>query len=300
MDLEQAIQHCVTRLALDTTLAAAGGRGSRRKWTGPWWQMAALCELGMPERIPPTASESALRLLKHSTWPQFVISDSDRPQTDEDKAKMDCCHCELAVFFMVLSACGCNVDAEVPWIRPWLLAHQLPDGGLNCSPQAYRGSLKSSIVSTLPPLEAVLRFTPRPFTPAEATFLDDGARYLIEHRLCRVKGGDHIIEPAWSKPIFPRFFEYDVLRGMRFLVDWAERRSKPLPLDVLREGAALLGDHVQSGGVVIGAEIFGPRGRWPSETFPLLELVGSVGTRSTQLTLDYAAVREACGRGAPT
>jgi hypothetical protein len=66
----------------------------------------------------------------------------------------------------------------------------------------------------------------------------------------------------------------------------------------LRAGAALLRDHLRDEEVTIGAEIFGPRGRWRSETFPLLELVGSAGTRSDRLTLDYAAVCEACGREA--
>jgi hypothetical protein len=164
---------------------------------------------------------------------------------------------------------------------------------LNCSPEAYGGSRKSSVVSTLPPLEALLRFTRREFTVQEKTFLDNGARYLIEHRLCRVKGRDDVINPEWLKPIFPRFFEYDVLRGMSYLVAWAERRQQPLPLEVLQEGLHLLEGWINDDQVRIGTQVFGERGRWESDTFPLLDLVGSVGTISPYLYREYAKVRDA-------
>lgn len=293
MDIQEAIDDSVAKLCVDTELASVGGGRSRRKWSGPWWHMALLYEMGAAERIPEPAVASALALLKHSTWPRFVITDLDRPMSTADRAKMDCCHCELAVFYMVLSACGCDMDAEAPWIRRWFLRHQLPDGGLNCSPEAYSSSRKSSVVSTLPPLEALMRFTARELTPEEERFLDAGARYLIEHRLCRSKGGEGLIEPEWLKPIFPRFFEYDVLRGMSYLVDWAKRRQKPLPLEVLREGLGLLGTFVEAGQVRIGARIFGETGRWRSDVFPLLERVGSIGTLSPYLTRRYALICEA-------
>ena len=255
--------------------------------------MALLCEMGVPERIPDCAIANALTLLTQSTWPKFIIGEKGKPLSDEDRAKMDCCHCELAVFYMVLSACGCDMDAETPWIRRWFLTHQLPDGGLNCSPEAYGGSRKSSVVSTLPPLEALLRFTRREFTVQEKAFLDNGARYLIEHRLCRVKGREDFIDPEWLKPIFPRFFEYDVLRGMSYLVAWAERRQQPVPREVLREGLRLLEGWIYEGRVRIGTQVFGEGGRWESDTFPLLDVVGSVGTISPYLYREYAKIRDA-------
>jgi hypothetical protein len=93
------------------------------------------------------------------------------------------------------------------------------------------------------------------------------------------------------KPIFPRFFEYDVLRGMSYLVEWAERRQQPMPLDVLQEGLRCLAGSVDDQQVRIGAQVFGERGRWQSDSFPLLELVGSVGTLSPYLSREYARIR---------
>lgn len=271
-------------------------RQSRKKWNGPWWHMAALYEMGESGRIPELAVARALKLLKDGAWPRFVVDPADAPQTDSDRAKMDCCHCELGVFYMILASCGCDVDAELPWIREWFLKHQLPDGGLNCSPAAYRGSGKSSIVSTLPPLEAVLFFTNRKYTDAEQRFLDEGARYLIEHRLVCSKKDGCIINPAWLKPLFPRFFEYDILRGMYFLSEWSERTGRALPLEVINDGHNRLRSHIGPDGVSIGRRVNDQRGGWHGPTFPLMDSVGMVGDVSPHLTQQLNAVLRAVHR----
>lgn len=268
------------------------GECTRRKWDGAWWHMAALYEMGEVRRIPQSSIERAKYLLKTQVWPTFIISEDDGPSSERDKLKMDCCHCELAVFYMILTAYGCDLDKELPWIREWLLKHQLPDGGLNCDPEAYTHSRKSSIVSTLPPLEAILLHTNREFTVQEAVFLDEGARYLIEHRLvCSKQKGD-IIDVEWLKPCFPRFFEYDILRGMFFLAEWSERRNKPLPLEVLNEGMKRLSTSLTAEGVRIGRQIFDPQGPWGGHTFSLLVETSNIGAVSPYLTRQWNRVFE--------
>ena len=84
----------------------------------------------------PVSIDSALEQVKHGAWQQFVIAEHDAPQTEADREKMDCCHCELGVFYMILSACGCDTETDLPWMRSWFLQHQLSDGGLNCEPDA--------------------------------------------------------------------------------------------------------------------------------------------------------------------
>ncbi|MBB31321.1 MAG: hypothetical protein CME25_20725 [Gemmatimonadetes bacterium] len=76
---------------------------------------------------------------------------------------------------MTLSTGGCDVDEELSWIREWFLRDQLSDGGLNCDPGTNLNSRRNSIVSSLPPLETLLRFTRPNYTKAEARFLDEGA-----------------------------------------------------------------------------------------------------------------------------
>ncbi|GIP22900.1 hypothetical protein [Paenibacillus sp. J22TS3] len=279
---------------LETTSDFDEGRGemSRRKWDGPWWHMAALYEMGEVKQIPQSAIVKAKLLLEKQVWRTFIISAEDYPTSKSDKLKMDCCHCELAVFYMILMAYGCDLDKELPWIREWLLKHQLPDGGLNCEPDAYLHSKKSSIISTLPPLEAILWFTDREFTEQEAHFLDEGARYLIEHQLVCSKQNGNVIDTEWLKPCFPRFFEYDILRGMSFLAEWSRRRNKALPSGLLVQGLERLNRYVVAGGLRIGRQVSDPQGPWGGHTFPLFEAVSGGGEVSPYLTRQLNRVIE--------
>ncbi|KAA0966406.1 hypothetical protein FQ087_09295 [Sporosarcina sp. ANT_H38] len=263
---------------------------SRRKWNGAWWHMATLYEMGEVKQIPESAIARAKYLLEAQTWPTFIIYADDHPISEIDRMKMDCCHCELAVYYMILMDYGCDLDKELPWIREWFLKHQLSDGGLNCEPTAYIHSNKSSIVSTLPPLEAILWYTNHEFTPQEAVFLDQGARYLMEHRLVCSKQNGNIIDMEWLKPCFPRFFEYDILRGMSFLAEWSRRRNKPLPVDLLNEGIQRLNSHIEATGLRIGRQVFDPQGPWGGHTFELLEAVSGIDDVSPYLTRQWASI----------
>ena len=292
ISMDEAIESAIEAISSEHAFSVPDRR-SRRKWDGPWWQLAILCELGEVERIPQLAIGNALEQLKYGAWQEFVITAHDAPQTEADKAKMDLCHCELAVFYMILSACGCDVDAELPWIRRWFLKHQLSDGGLNCQPDAYLKSGKSSIVSSLPPLEAVLFFTDREYTDAEKRFLDNGARYLIEHRLVCSKEDGSVVNPEWMKPLFPRFFEYDILRGLNYLVEWSQRRGKPLPKEVIKEGIERLKIFTRGQRIVMGRKVNDSNGEWSGPAFPLMESVSRVGQESPYLTKRLGSVLSA-------
>lgn len=290
-----AIEESIQFLEFAPHFTMAHGEYTRTKWDGAWWHMAALYEMGEVKRIPQSAIERAIHLLKTQVWPTFIISADDHPTSESDKMKLDCCHCELAVFYMILMAYGCDLDKELPWIREWLLKHQLPDGGLNCDPDAYTHSKKSSIVSTLPPLEAILWHTDREFTEQEAVFLDEGARYLIEHRLVCSKQNGNVIDTDWLKPCFPRFFEYDILRGMSFLAEWSLRRNKLLPVGLIHEGLERLNTSMAAEGLRIGRQVFDPQGPWGGQTFSLLEATAGIGVVSPYLTKQLDRVIQRLG-----
>jgi hypothetical protein len=120
--------------------------------------------------------------------------------------------------------------------------------------------------------------------------LDEGARYLIEHSLVCSKESGHVVNMEWLNPCFPRFFEYDILRGMFFLVEWSQRRNKPLPVSLLNEGLQRLNNHIEEAGLRIGRQVFDPQGPWGGFTFPLLEEVARIGNISPYLTKQLAAI----------
>ncbi len=212
------------------------------KWDSPWWHMQLLSELGEAKLIP-LETAKALAASIRATWKPFFPKTKAEVPPGQDAYRIIACHCALGTAMQLLSACGLDVDAEVPFGRKFLLDSQLPDGGLNCETEAYETSRKSSMVSTVPALEAILYCTKRPFTPEEEAFLDRGARYLIAHKLFRTtKGG--IIKSEWLEPCFPRFYDYDVLRGLSFLshlgsqrpIQWREHCGEAL--DIVGEWAS--------------------------------------------------------------
>ncbi len=277
------------------------------KWESPWWRMLLLYEMGRAGDIPRPAVEALVEGLATHYLPTFPLRPEEIPP-GKDPQRHVACHCALGCAAQLLAGCGVDVDARLPWIRPWFLRWQLPDGGLNCDEAAYaRPVPRSSVVSTLPPLEAVLLRTPRAFTPAEAAFLDRGAEYLVARRLWRsLSRGGAPIDPAWADPCFPRYYFYDLLRGLRFLVRWAQRRQRPLPRAAMEEAAASIAARVDPEGRLApgrrpweGAR--GPRrdaaGTWrdgePARTFPLLEALSAPGSPSPILTREWAEVRAA-------
>jgi hypothetical protein len=207
----------------------------RPKWSSPWWQMMALFELGMVAEIPAPAIEKMVIGLDKHFLKFFPFRLEDVPPGFDPVRNVQC-HCAWGTMHQLLHAYGVDVDERLPWIRPWYLRYQLADGGLNCDEAAFtRSSPKSSVVSTLPPLEAVLYCTGREFSDKEKQFLDSGAKYLLERKLIRSASTGEIIEPQWQKLCFPRFYFYDQLRGLSFVLEWAARLKRQLALSDVAE-----------------------------------------------------------------
>lgn len=254
----------------------------------------------MPRLIPKRAVDTMVETLRGHFLPYFPIRPEELPP-ETDPYRQTACHCALGTMHQVLSACGVSVDAELPWITEWLLRYQLPDGGLNCEWDAYLRSQKSSIVSTVPALEAILA---KPKHDAlELKFLDDGARYLIAHKLFRSSAGK-LIDESWLKPCFPRFYDYDILRGLVFLRRWSVRFNRTVPQDAVSESVELLSKKFPDGMIRIeriacssdSSISRDESGVWrrglPARRFALLDEVSRIGRESPELSALWAAARE--------
>jgi hypothetical protein len=281
------------------------------KWESPWWRVALLVELGRAADVPRSAVGALLRAMRTHYLTTFPFRAEDVPAGKSAQRHVPC-HCQLGTAYRMLAACGVAVDAELPWIRPWFLRYQLPDGGLNCDEAAYlRAAPRSSVVSTLPPLEALLYAAPRPLSPEEERFLDRGAAYLLDRRLFRSlsKGGAPIDE-SWREPCFPRFYDYDILRGLAFVLAWAEARARPIARAAVGEALEILAARAAApGGLTPGRRAWGglaartirrdPDGEWrrgEAATFPLLEEASRPGAPSPPLAREWADARAALAR----
>lgn len=280
------------------------------KWDSPWWHMALLYEMGLAHRIPKSSLEWMLLSVKQML-PVFFRADLP---PGRDPALDTPCPCSLGNIYQILSAAGAEVDTALPWARSWFLRYQMPDGGLNCDEDAYHAEPKaSSVVGTIAPLEALLDFTPRPFTPSEANFLDRGANCLIERELRFGCQAPHNLEERedeedWQKLCFPRYYHYDILRGLHFLLKWADRRKKRLAVTSIQNVVESLLEKSQDGILRterssyqdIGTRFPTANGNWirreAATTFPLLLKVSQIGQPSSPLTAQWYACRQLMAR----
>lgn len=275
------------------------------KWDSPWWHVTLLFELDRPDAIPGEAAEALFAAIE-AKYLRFFPNPREPLPPGKDPYRDAPCHCALGNVYQALDACGIDLDERAPWMRAWFLRYQLPDGGLNCFDEAYAKGTASSIQSTLPALEAVLR-AKRPFTPAEEVFLDRGAEYLIERRLACRRGDGRVMNEDFLKIGFPRFYDYDVLRGLSFLAAWSRARRRAVPRDAVAGAMSALAARFPDGKIRVekaglAAEkslILGPDGAWSggaATTFPLLDSARRVGAESAVLTRRWAEVRAAFGR----
>jgi hypothetical protein len=280
------------------------------KWHAPWWHMLLLHEMGETTRIPEIAITHLIASIERIPLKIFPIHAHELPEgvrLDLDTG----CHCEMGNFYRVLASWGVNVDKELPWIRPWLVKYQMADGGLNCDSSAYcaPGEVPSSMVGTISVFEAMLLHTRNSWTEEEEAFLDRGARFLIERRLMLGSNTKHNAEEraaaaTWMQPCFPRFYFYDILRGLNALVLWAEQTGKTLPPESIRPVVDYLDQSYPDGTVRIERHAFAGKtsfqqsssGDWSDErtaasVFPLLSAVSVVGEVSPYLSWQWETTK---------
>jgi hypothetical protein len=275
------------------------------KWHSPWWHMLLLHELGEAERIPAralAAMVAGLDRLLHS----FPIQPEEVQGIDLHRDIA--CHCALGTMTAVLAAGGVEVERALPWVRPWFMRYQMADGGLTCDETAYRqtGECPSSMVATIAGLEAMLLGDT--WTSDQRAFVMRAGQFLIDRALVHGSPTVHNADErasalSWGALAFPRFYFYDVLRGLAALVRWAEAAGETLPAAVLAPVVAALVERAPGGVVVVERKAYAgrttilptadrsPSARCPAMVFPLLEAASAVGDPSEALTRQWSQVR---------
>lgn len=275
------------------------------KWHSPWWHMLLLHELGEARQIPARAAAAMVagidRLLHI-----FPIHPGDAPGADPHRDIA--CHCALGTMSPVLAACGIDVDRALPWVKPWFVRYQMADGGLSCDDSAYlrTDECPSSMVATVAPLEAMLLGAA--FSSEQRAFVDRAAGFLIERALVHGSRTMHNAEErdaevGWRSLGFPRFYFYDVLRGLAALVRWAEASAQAIPYAALASVVEALVERSPDGVIHVERHAFAgpttilptadrsPTPRAPASLFPLLAAVSVIGEPCEALTRQWSTAR---------
>jgi hypothetical protein len=308
--VEAAVTRSLDYLASDAALHSLDADVYWPKWDSPWWHMLLLHEMAETRRIPERAVTRMIERLAAFPVKLFPIQPGElRPGADPHRDVM--CHCALGSIYQVLSAAGRDVDRALPWIAPWFARYQMLDGGLSCDDSAYRvtGECPSSMVGTVAPLEAMLLGRPAEWTAERAAFVERAAGFLIERRLMLGSHTAHNAEERdrqhlWLAPCFPRFYFYDVLRGLHALARWAEVTGRAVPLRAI---ASVL-DHLLAtcgNGVVRRQRLaYAGVGTWMASSagwirvaaaprFALLEATSAVDEPCPYLSRQWTAARRA-------
>lgn len=262
------------------------------KWDSPWWHMTLLWEMGLADKIPDRALDAFQSVARKHYIDVFPLVDEELP-SGCDPTRNICCFCALATAMQIFESRGIRSDEVIPWARSWFARYQIADGGYNCAEDVYvREKPRSSIVSTVPMLEALLKLSDRGLSDEEEAILDNGIQYLLERRLFRsLSKKDEVIDPNFLRLTFPRFYEYDVLRGLKLVTDWAMKRQKKLPWRAIEEAFTIVCGKVKvdEASIDIERQFFAgnrtlakdENGEWTrghdASVFPLLEAAGALG-----------------------
>jgi hypothetical protein len=311
--LEQAFVESVTYLNSDDAIKSIKLDPYWPKWDSPWWHMSLLYEMGYASYIPDHIIQLVIDMMNTHYLKFFPIHEHELPDGINPYTRIPC-HCQLGNMYQILRSKRPDVDDVLPWIRPWFLKYQLPDGGLNCEEDAYKISMKSSIASSLPVFEALMMCAEQTgLSEAEDDFLDKAAAYVIEHRLIHKLTGE-LMDPDFLKLQFPRYYSYDLLRGLHFITRWRNYRKMCNANstnvnstiadnsnidDVIAYGIEILQSKLKEGMLCVErSDLTGVRTRnrdamdeWtivtPASRFTLLDEAGTIGSPSIFLTQQF-------------
>lgn len=313
MEFEREIAASVAYLASSAAVDCLAADTYWPKWDAPWWHMLLLHEMGHTRLIPGSILREFVAALDRYPVKIFPIHPGDLPD-GVDPHRGYPCHCQLGNVYQVLAAAGIDVDRELPWIRPWFLRYQMADGGLTCDNDAYliTDECPSSMVGTIAAFESILLYTPRPWTREETAFLDAAARFLMGRRLMQGSATKHnaaerVSAETWLHVCFPRYYYYDVLRGLSALLIWSEKTGSVVPSSDV-EGVV---NHLRyrfPDDVIhcerlsyegIGTIYRAPGGEWIKQrpaplasTFPLLTATSIVGRPSPFLSRQWREAKD--------
>lgn len=309
MNLADAISDSAAYLASPEALASLARDPYWPKWHSPWWHMTTLWELGEAARIPVAASEAMVAALAALPVRDFPLTTAEWPP-GADPHHDAMCHCAVGTIAQVLAATGRAPAWVDAWAEAWMVRYQMADGGLNCDDTAYavRGECASSMVGTIAGFEAMLAGDPGTWSASRTAFVERAAGFLRARALVHGSPSAHNASEresaaAWGAPCFPRFYFYDVLRGLAALVRWAAVTGQPLPREVTAPVVAALEAQFPDGEIRVARQPWaagksrtrGNPQRTPASRFALLEVAGALGAVSPALTRQWAAVRAAAG-----
>lgn len=259
---------------LIAVLSRSYGTHAYAKWSGAFWRLISLVDLGV-EQGHPGALAAAEETLEWVASPTRLAE--IRKRRIEGRVRR-CASMEGRALQTCLDV-GLRGDPRLDTLAAELVDSQWPDGGWNCDRKPH--VTHSSFNETWGPILGVARYG-----ATEAT--DRGTEFLLRHRVVFSHRTGEPAHPAMLKLHFPAFWHYDLLAGLRTLAA-TDRLSDPRVSDALD----LLAEKRRPDGT------WRTQGRWwkrPGSKGSNVEVVDWGDAANTVLTEQSEAVLRAAGR----
>lgn len=296
--LASGVQHSIAYLESSDATVSLDRDPYWPKWHSPWWHMVSLLEIGLAHMIPRDALVRLFEQVQRHYLHTFPLHESEIPP-GRDSYRHVLCHCGLGTLMRLAYECDLSLHRRLPFIVSWLDTYQLPDGGYNCDEKAYSRERKvGSFVSTIPFFEALLDLEQHGEELAVG-LVDRVAGFYRERQIWRSLRSGNPVSNEWAVPIFPRFYEYDVLRGIAALATWMNRRQQwseePWWRSLLSEWEAvqfpLPQIRTHQGDFSLQPTDEGNWHRGTASSFPLLDALGTREIASLYLQCQWNRVR---------
>lgn len=175
------------------------------KWTGAFWRLISLVDLG----IPPghvgvlAAATSVLEWLESPGHRRTIGAVNGRVRQ----------HAAQEGFALgVCSRLGRGRQRRVGALARSLLDAQWDDGGWNCDPDP--DATHSSFHETFAPLWGVAEYARAAGDRNALEAAERGAEFLLRHGLFRSHRTGKVGDQAWLRLRYPAYWHYDVLQGL--------------------------------------------------------------------------------------
>ena len=191
------------RDSLVTDLSRSYGTHAYAKWSGAFWRLISLVDLGV-EPGHPGATAAANETLDWVASPQRLKEIHER----RIDGRVRRCASQDGRALQACLDIGLRGDPRLDVLAESLVETQWPDGGWNCDRHPH--VTHSSFNETWGPILGLARYGA---TEAAAR----GAEFILQHRVVFSHRTGEPAHPTMLKLHVPAFWHYDVLAGLRTL-----------------------------------------------------------------------------------
>ena len=180
-----------------------------KKWCGAHWVLTSLADIGYPP------GDEDLIPLREQVY-EWLLSEKHEKRIKSINGRVRRCASQEgnALFsLLTLGLADDRTEELAQRLRNW----QWPDGGWNCdkNPQAVNSSFMESLI----PLRALARHAQMTNNSRSNQIAKSAAEIFLKRKMYKRRKDDTIIKEDFVKLHFPCYWHYDILFGLKVMVE---------------------------------------------------------------------------------